>query len=216
METYSNDLPAIQKFVELSGLDVLEVGCGGGRISALLADKVATLTAIDPDKDLIEQARQNIDGVDFQVGSGEDLVFGDRYFDMVLFGYSLHHQDCAKAIKEAKRVLKQGGRILIIEPSHEGEYGLFCAIFEEDEIPRLRETLAYIKSSTLNISREETYLVEYSYKDEKELYQFFIDTYMTKKDDGVIKKMKALLGSKTNDRPIMITDKINIFLHEHG
>jgi len=81
MQTFSTDLPKIEEFVQLNGRDVLEVGCGDGRLSALLGNKVGSLTAIDPDKEMINLARKGIDGADFQIGSGENLDFADRSFE---------------------------------------------------------------------------------------------------------------------------------------
>ena len=216
MQTYSSDIPKIEEFVKLNGRDVLEVGCGGGSLSSLLVNKVESLTAIDPDKAMIEAARKSIDGVDFRIGFGEKLEFSDKSFDIVLFVYSLHHQDCFKALGEAKRVLRNDGHILIIEPADDGEYTQFVSIFEADEITRIRKTLAHIKSGSYPIIREEVYFVNYPFSDDKELYHHFIDNYMVKKDAGVIEKMKALLRGKNNARPIVVKDKVNIFLQKYS
>ena len=191
---------------------VLSVGCGDGRLSALLEDKVGSLTAIDPDKTVITLAKKNIARVDFKVGSGEKLEFADRSFDIILFSYSLHHQDCVKALDEAKRVLKNDGRILIIEPAPDREYTQFVSIFQEDEIDRLSTTLSHIKSGNFSIIRKEVYFMEYPYTDEKELYSHFIDSFMLKKDAEAVEKMKTILGSKKHSRPIVVRDKVNIFL----
>ena len=214
MQSYSSDLPKIEEFVELSGREMLEIGCGDGRLSSLLANKVKSLTAIDPDKTLISQARKKINGVDFRVGSGETLEFNDKSYDIALFSYSLHHQDCVKALDEAKRVLRANGSILIIEPSTEGEYTQLVSIFQEDEMNRLRTTLSYIKSGNFGISREEVYFVDYHFNDDKELYYHFMDSYMGQNDLEAIEKMKALLGRKKSARPIVIKDKVNIILQK--
>jgi len=214
MQSFLSDLPKIEEFVELSGRKMLEIGCGAGRLSSLLASKVESLTAIDPDKALISQACKNINGVDFRVGYGEKLEFSDKSYDIVLFSYSLHHQDCVKAMDEAKRVLKDNGSILIIEPSTEGEYTQFVSIFQEDEINRLSSTLSYIKSGNFDISREEVYFVEYHFKDVHELYCHFMDSYMGQNDAEAIEKMKAMLGSRKSTRPIVVKDKVNIILLE--
>lgn len=213
MQSYSSDLPKIEEFVELSGRKMLEIGCGNGRLSSLLADEVKSLTAIDPDKAMINLARKKIGGVDFRVGCGEKLEFSDNSYDIVLFSYSLHHQDCVRALGEAKRVLRDSGSILIIEPSTEGEYTQFVSIFQEDEINRLSTTLSYIKSASFDISREEVYFVDYYFKDDKELYYHFMDSYMGQNDAAAIEKMNAILGSKKSARPIVIKDKVNIILH---
>jgi len=193
---------------------MLEIGCGDGRLSSLLADKVKHLTAIDPDQAMINQACKEISAVDFRVGYGEKLDFNDRSYDIVLFSYSLHHQDCVQALDEAKRVVRNNGSILIIEPSAEGEYTHLVSIFQEDEINRLNTTLAYIKAGNFDISREDVYFVSYHFKDDKELYCHFMDCSINENDAVATKKMRAMLGTKKSDRPIVIRDKVNIILQE--
>ena len=214
MQTFSSDLPKIEEFVDLSGREMLEIGCGDGRLSSLLADKVKSLTAIDPDQAMINHAGREISGVDFRVGYGEKLEFNDRSYDIILFSYSLHHQDCVKALNEAKRVLRDNGSILIIEPSTESEYTQLVSIFQEDEINRLNTTLAYIKSGNFDINREDVYFVSYHFKDDKELYYHFMDYSINKKDTAATEKMKVILGNKESARPIVIRDKVNIILQK--
>ena len=215
MQSYSSDLPKIEELVELSGREMLEIGCGDGRLSSLLAHKVKSLTAIDPDQAMINLACKKISGVDFRVGYGEKLEFKDKSYDIVLFSYSLHHQDCVKALDEAKRVIRDNGSILILEPAIEGKYTQLVSIFQEDEIDRLSRTLAYIKSGNFDISREEVYFLDYHFKDDKELYYHFMDSYMTANDGEAIEKMKAVLGRKKSERPIVIKDKVNIILQKY-
>ena len=212
METYNSDLPKIEEFIQLKGKALLEVGSGDGRLTALLADKAEAITAIDPDNNSIETARKNISGVNFLVGSGGKLDFANESFDIVLFSYSLHHQDCVKALAEAKRVVRQNGHILILEPTPGGEFTLLVSIFEKDEIPRLQQTLYHISSGAYSILRKETYCVDYLYADERTLYNHFINKFMTEKDDRAVEKMEAVLGNKKTDKPIIIKDMVNIFL----
>ncbi len=212
METYNSDLPKIEEFIQLKGKALLEVGSGDGRLTALLADKAEAITAIDPDKNNIEAARKNIRGVNFLVGSGEKLDFANESFDIVFFSYSLHHQNCVKALAEAKRVAGQEGQILIIEPTLDSEFTLLVSIFEKDEIPRLQQTLHYISSVAYNILRKETYCVDYLYADESALYNHFMNKFMSEKDDRAVEKIQEIIGNKKRDRPIIIQDMVNIFL----
>jgi ubiquinone/menaquinone biosynthesis C-methylase UbiE len=212
MEAYDSDLPKIEEFIELNGKSLLEIGCGDGRLTALLAGKADAITAIDPDESSVETARKNINGVNFLVGSGEKLDFADGSFDIVLFSYSLHHQDCVKALAEAKRVVRQGGQILIIDPTPDGEFTRLVSIFEKDEISLLRKTLDYITSGSFNILRQDTYCVDYPFSDEKELYNYFMKNFMAERDDGAVEKMQVIVGDKKTNRPIIIQDLVNIFL----
>lgn len=75
----------IEEFIQLNGKSVLEIGCGDGRLTAHLARKGCSITAIDPDKSSIEAARRIIENVSFLVGSGENLNFLNGSFDIVLF-----------------------------------------------------------------------------------------------------------------------------------
>lgn len=212
MNTYHPDLLKIEEFVQLNGKTLLEIGCGDGRLTALLAGKADAITAIDPDNSRIETARRNINGVNFLVGSGEELDFAEETFDIVLFSYSLHHQDCAKALAEARRAARHDGQILIIEPVHDGEYSLLVSIFEKNESSLLRKTLEYITSGFFNILRKDTYCVDHPFADEKELYTYFMKNYMTEKNDGAAEKMQAIIENKKTDRPLIIQDIVNIFL----
>jgi SAM-dependent methyltransferase len=212
MEIHSTDLPKIEEFVQLSGKTLLEVGCGDGRITALLTGKAAAITAIDPDAASIDKARKDVSDAIFGIGSGEKLEFAADAFDVVLFSYSLHHQDCAKALREAERVVRPTGNILIIEPTYDGEFTRLVALFDGDEVSRIQRTFAYISSGRFNILRRDSYCIDHVFSDEHELYQHFRTTYMTDKDDHALEKIQAIIGIKMAKRPICIRDEVNIVL----
>jgi ubiquinone/menaquinone biosynthesis C-methylase UbiE len=101
------------------GARVLEVGCGPGRLSILLARKhVLDVTGLDLDPAMIERARENADGSrngdqrrpSFLVGDVASLAFPDRSFDLVVSTLSMHHwADPTAAVAEIGRVLRPGG-----------------------------------------------------------------------------------------------------------
>jgi len=212
MKTLNSDLQKIEEFIQLNGKVLLEVGCGKGQLTVLLVDKAAAITAIDPDGSSIEAARKQVNGVDFQVGSGEKLEFADGSFDIVIFSYSLHHQDYIKALAEAKRVARQDGHIIVIEPACDGEFTLLVSVFEKDEPLRLERTWAYINSGMFNILGKNSYCVDHLYGDEQALYNYFTTNFMAEPDDRAVEKMDAILRSKKSDRPIIIKDTVNILL----
>jgi ubiquinone/menaquinone biosynthesis C-methylase UbiE len=212
METYNSDLPKIEEFVQLDGKSLLEVGCGDGRLTALMAGNAGTIAAIDPDENSICAARKNVGGVNFAVGSGEKLEFAAESFDIVLFSYSLHHQDCTKALPEAQRVAGQNGQILIIEPTFDGEFSRLVSIFEPQEAQLLLRTLNYISSGLFNILRRDRYAVDYPFADENELYDYFITKFATNKEDQAVGKMQEIIENKKTNRPIIIQDVVNMLL----
>jgi ubiquinone/menaquinone biosynthesis C-methylase UbiE len=99
-----------------AGERVLDVGCGTGRLARWLADRVGpsgTVVGMDPLEERIALARARGDGIRFEVGRAEDLsAFGDGSFDVVCMSSVFHWiADKAKALAEAHRVLRPGGRL---------------------------------------------------------------------------------------------------------
>jgi ubiquinone/menaquinone biosynthesis C-methylase UbiE len=103
---------------QLSG-DVLEIGSGSGAMAAELLRRFldARLTATDYDDSMVEVARDRLrrfgDRVDVQQADASHLPFPDESFDAVVSFIMLHHViDWEKALAEAVRVLRPGGRLL--------------------------------------------------------------------------------------------------------
>ena len=84
----------IERFVSFRRKRVLEVGCGDGRLTLQYAAAAASVLAIDPDPQSIDEAlwQQDAGGihnVDFHVGSIEGLPEEGAPFDVALFSWSL-------------------------------------------------------------------------------------------------------------------------------
>jgi len=199
------------KIVELKGKMVLEVGCGNGRISSLLAPKVDQLIAIDPDKLLIEEARARCIGVEFCVGSGESLDFPDNIFDVIIFTLSLHHQNSEKALKEAKRVLKEGGAILVIEPVVEGEIEQLLSLLKNEDKTILDAQKAVIESG-LNIDQSQHFTAKWYFNDIEDLQKSPFDYYKMRFDIQVAEKILDQVGEKVSNNPIVLDDLMIIQL----
>ena len=74
--------------------EVLEIGCGDGRLARRVAGLGASVTAIDPDAELVSSAvvkalESPNQRTRYVVGDGRRLPFSDETFDSVLFGWSL-------------------------------------------------------------------------------------------------------------------------------
>jgi SAM-dependent methyltransferase len=97
-----------------SGTRLLDVGCGAGGFCRLAADAGAEVHGFDAAPGLIEIAQQRTPTGDFQVGEMEALPFDDGAFDVVTgfnsFQFAASPQ---RALSEAARVTKLGGRVLI-------------------------------------------------------------------------------------------------------
>ena len=101
---------------------VLDVGCGTGRFTIPLATRTnAAVYGLDSSREMLEKAKVKDRGglVKWVQGRAEDLPFDDSYFDCVLTSFTIHHVDNKrKAIEEMRRVLKGGGRCVILTSSH--------------------------------------------------------------------------------------------------
>jgi ubiquinone/menaquinone biosynthesis C-methylase UbiE len=94
----------------LSGLRILEVGCGTGELAAQLQNQGHTVVAIDSSADAVTHAREL--GVDARVVSFSD--FEDTSFDCLLFTRSLHHiASLREALKKAASLLNSSGLLLV-------------------------------------------------------------------------------------------------------
>lgn len=197
------------QFCTLEAKQVLEVGCGDGRITSLIAGKPKQLIAIEPDKEKIREAREKVNGVDFRVGSGESLEFADSCFDVVIFTLSLHHQDSKVALSEAKRVLKAGGRVLVIEPIEEREAEQVFALFNDEKEARLEAQNA-INESGFSIERSEIVNAKWIFEDKAELCHGLFDYYEISYDEKIVAQIYKLLGAKIESSPITLTDSMII------
>ncbi len=99
---------------EWRGLQVLDLGCGGGYMSEALSRRGAAVTGVDPCKALLETAaaharRGGLD-IDYREGVGEAIPLGDGSMDSVVCVDVLEHvRDPRKVIAEIRRVLRPGG-----------------------------------------------------------------------------------------------------------
>lgn len=119
-------IPAAAEFANADGLKVLEIGCGLGTDGAQFAKAGADYTGVDLTAASIELARKRFElaGLkgEFRVADAEQLDFADNTFDLVYSHGVLHHTpDTAAAVKEIHRVLKPGGRAIVML-YHRGSY----------------------------------------------------------------------------------------------
>ena len=98
--------------VELAGFErVLDIGCGDGQISRLIAARGALVVGVDPTWNQIRVAAERGGGAVFARSGAAELPFADRSFDAAVACLVFEHiDDVDGAIAEVARVLRPGGR----------------------------------------------------------------------------------------------------------
>ena len=111
-------LHAMLALIEPS-LTVGDLGCGTGEVSELIAPHVSKVIAVDGSSDMVQVARKRLKGlhqVDVRRGDMEALPIDDGQLDVAMVALVLHHvPDPARALAEIHRVVKRGGRVMIVD-----------------------------------------------------------------------------------------------------
>jgi SAM-dependent methyltransferase len=97
-----------------SGERVVDVGCGTGALTSVLAELVSPelVAGADPSQPFVEECRTQVPGADIRVGPAEALPFGDDTFDCALAQLVFHFVDDRRAAAaEMARVTRPGGRL---------------------------------------------------------------------------------------------------------
>ncbi|HWA27350.1 MAG TPA: class I SAM-dependent methyltransferase [Lacunisphaera sp.] len=100
------------------GDHVLDVACGTGLVAVAAVKVLGTaenITCLDPSEGMLAVARTKLKAK-FVQGRAEALPFPDNSFDFLTMGYALRHvTDLEVTFREYQRVLKPGGKLLILE-----------------------------------------------------------------------------------------------------
>lgn len=105
---------------------LLDLGCGAGHASFAAAGVVREVTAYDLSEKMLAVVRQaasarQLNNITTAHGAAEKLPFADNTFDVVISRYSAHHwHDVALALREVKRVLKPGGKFILMDIASPG------------------------------------------------------------------------------------------------
>lgn len=129
---YDNLEPKIHKKIAKAVADafpVLDIACGDGRLINLIASESACDTyGVDISVSHLTAAREKAEtrGISHLVllaaGDAQKLCFRDKSFGSLIMLYSLHEiQYPQQALEEARRVLKPGGKFIVVDPMKGGK-----------------------------------------------------------------------------------------------
>jgi ArsR family transcriptional regulator len=145
---------------------VADLGAGEGTFSQLLARSAERVIAVDNAEKMIEfgsrLAREHgLANLEFRLGDMEAVPIGDEEADLAFFSQSLHHaQHPERAVREAWRILKPGGRIAILDLARhtfEQARELYADVwlgFTEVELRRFLSDAAFRDVATSVVDRE--------------------------------------------------------------
>ncbi|MEQ9720608.1 class I SAM-dependent methyltransferase [Yersinia alsatica] len=106
---------------------LLDLGCGAGHASFTAAAVVKSVVSYDLSAQMLQVVSQaaadkKLTNIEVKQGLAESLPFDDQSFDIVISRYSAHHwHDVGQALREVKRVLRPGGKVIfmdVVSPGH--------------------------------------------------------------------------------------------------
>jgi len=139
-------LAALAGFADADWI-VGDLGCGTGQLTAALAPFVAKVVAVDASAAMLQAAKkrvQKLDNVDLRRGDLESLPIDEARLDAATMMLVLHHvPEPERAVGEAARVLKPGGRLVIVDmqphdrENYRQQMGHVWLGFSDDHINRI-------------------------------------------------------------------------------
>lgn len=107
-------------------LEILDLACGTGDLSIVIAEEIEDchITAADISEGMLDVMRKKVDSMSLydkitvETGDGENLRFPEGSFDRVTIAFGIRNfEDKGKGLREMLRVLKPGGRLVLLELS---------------------------------------------------------------------------------------------------
>ena len=146
---------------------IADLGAGEGTISQLMAQRAKRVIAVDNSEKMVEfgaelARKQGIANLEYRLGDLEDVPIRSATVDLAFLSQALHHASHPdRAVAEAWRILKPGGRIAILDLNrHNFEearemYADLWLGFTEPEIERLLKSGGFKNTETAVVYREQ-------------------------------------------------------------
>jgi ubiquinone/menaquinone biosynthesis C-methylase UbiE len=145
---------------------IADLGAGEGTFALLLAQRAKKVIAVDTSAKMIEVAREQalrhgVKNIEYRLGDMEEVPIKNGKVDLVFFSQSLHHAlHPERALHEAWRILRHGGRVVILDlVKHRFEearelYADEWLGFSESELEALMEKAGFTDVQTSVVHKE--------------------------------------------------------------
>ena len=97
-----------------SGDAAADLGCGTGILTRMLAARGLAVVGIDPNEDMLEEARATGGGAEYRTGDAENTGLADQSVGLVTVAQAFHWFDVDAALEELQRVLTPQGHVAAI------------------------------------------------------------------------------------------------------
>lgn len=153
----------IVETLDLEGKRVIDVGCGDGHLSRLMARQGAHVLGVECSSRQLGKAwaAEKVSDEEIVEGVGQALPAPDGDADIVVFFNSLHHipaEFMGKALDEAARVLRPGGLVYVSEPLAEGVFYHVCRPIDDEAAVRAQAYAALKAAPDLEEVQEFRYV----------------------------------------------------------
>ena len=147
-------------------IDVADLGAGEGTLSQILAKSARKVIALDISERMVEVGSQlakdqGITNLEYRLGDLEDPPISDDSIDLAIFSQALHHASSPpKAIAAARRILRHGGRLVLLDLLAHGFeqarelYADLWLGFTEVELLHFLEQAGFRENEVQIVSRE--------------------------------------------------------------
>lgn len=202
--------------------NLLEIGCGSGRLTKRLHKYSNNYNCIDINNKPKEKLIQK---VNFTYASGENIPFKNDSFEFILDGWALSAQNITKALSEYERVLQNNGQICIITESWDEEnrensdYVKILKKYDSNHLwPNLSQSIEkpiYDQFGSINKIPIKS---EYTFKNSKtcvKAFKYHIEQYNGRKlSEEEYDDMYNYIKSSFSDDPVVLSEHATAYICE--
>lgn len=151
----------------LPPLVIADLGAGEATLALMLAQRAERVIAVDSARKMVEYGttvaqRNGVENLEYRLGDLEELPIEDASVDLALLHQALHHAlHPARALAEARRILRPGGRVVVLDLLHhdfEGARELYGDVwlgFTQVELLDLLREAGFANAQVSPVHREE-------------------------------------------------------------